>query len=128
MDLYTEYFPLMSNLPGIGSPIIQNIAGFPSGISGNVLPEQNAMARYGPSGFYVPILSPVARAVEQAETSSNVQAAVEAPFNFFQTAAGEIVKRGLWSFFGYSLVIVGVVYLLWGPAKKGVTKAVEVVA
>jgi hypothetical protein len=122
--LYEDMFPLMSNLPGIGSPTIQNLAGFPSGLSGNVLPIQNASARFGPDPFFVPILSPVARAVEQAQQSqSNVAAAVEAPFNFFQTQAGQITKRIGWSIFAYGLVLIGVAALLWRPVLAPATRA-----
>ena len=123
---YGEFFPLMSPLRGSGSPIVQNIAGRSSGISGNVTFEQNLAGSVGPDPFYIPFVSDVAKTVQDARPGLDATVAVDEGVSFLETQAGQLLKRFYWGFFAYSLIILGIIFLLWGPGKRAIKTAVDV--
>lgn len=139
-DLYNAFLPPMSYIRGSGSPIIQNTAGFPSGLSGNVSYENNQLAGIGPDPMYIPFVSDIVRTVNNAEAQAGGSLGLPGQtggslgplplpddFSLFDTRAGKEIKRFMWSVFAYGLIILGLVFILWSPGKKLAKTAADIV-
>lgn len=107
-EQYQNFFPLMSWTPGIGSPMLQNTAGFPAGITGGLPIDSNVLASFGPDPFQI-------GGASFAQTAEPAAASPEADTKFQKSAR----KFGFYMI-GVTLLLLGLAYFLWQPTKKAV--------
>lgn len=112
--------PIGSYIGG-GNPIFQNTAGFPSGVSGSVPIESNIIATAGPDPIDLSSWPWTGQVTEKPGAEQNT----------IQTGRGTVLgdqvkKLGAYTL-GIMLLAVGLIYLLWSPAKKVITETAEAV-